>query len=80
MTNAEIVTVARSLGTEARIMGATVRGVTLEIFYVPGGEELFQLRQSGSPALVDVRPFPATEAGLAAARREARDRAELLQL
>lgn len=80
MNNAEIITVARSIGTEARIMGATVNGVTLEIFYVPGGEELIQLRQSGAPALVEVLPYPATEAGLVAARREARDRVDLIRL
>lgn len=81
MTNAEILTIAGALSTDARVMGWTApNGTTIEIWHVPGGEPVVQLRQTNGPAGVEVLPFPASEAGLAEARAVARLRAELLTM
>lgn len=80
MTNAEIMTIAQGLTSDARVMGFTANGVTIEIHFVASGERLFQLRVSAGPASVEIEPFPFTEAGLEQARTIARHRAEVALL
>jgi hypothetical protein len=80
LSNAEILELAPAASTDWQVMGWTSRsGVSVSIFFVPGAEPLFQLRQSQGPASVEVLPFPATEAGLTEVRAIARLRAELLK-
>lgn len=76
MTNEEILTIASALTADAKVMGYR----NIELHYVVAGGGLFQVRVHNGPDGVEVLPFPATLAGLVAARREARDRAELAAL
>jgi hypothetical protein len=78
MTNAEIMTIAAGLTADARVMGFSRNGVTIEIHFVAAGEGMFQLRQTNGPADVTAEGFPFTEAGLTEARAIARLRAELI--
>lgn len=79
MTNAEIVTIAQTLTSDAKVMGWSSErtGRVIEIHFVAAGGGMFQLRDTQGPALVESLPFPMTEAGLVEAREIARLRAEL---
>lgn len=82
MTNAEIATLAQALTADARVMAWTSKrnGRTIEIHAVVNGEPMFQLRDTRGPRDIDVLPFPLDEQGIAAARKEARDRAEINEM
>jgi len=78
--NADIITVARALTTDAKIFGwsSPDGGTVIQLWWLASSQEI-QLRELSGPKAAEFALYQGDEDGLAAARAEARLRAEIIR-